>query len=89
MAWRVERRFFRKISVPNEQVLREGDVAPEEHKGKHELAEVMIVFRCHSLAQDAVAFEVTIPQDAESIDAEVTAGEDINTEDGAVPGGRQ
>jgi len=47
----VVRRFFREVSIPDEEVLREPDVRPESAESKQQLSKVVQVILVHHAGQ--------------------------------------
>ena len=83
----VEGDFFGDAGVPDEHVLREGDVAPEEDEGEEEFSEVVVVFGCDAAKEVSAAVESEGDEDDGGEAGECGAGEVIDAIDGAGPAG--
>ena len=82
-----EDRFFGKIGVPDEHVLRKSDIGPKYGEGEHPFSHVMVVLDGDRVGQDSIGAQAEEGEGKDREEGPHTARHTVDPEDGGVPMG--
>ncbi len=82
----IETGLFRYIGVPDQQVLRKGDVGVKRRQREQPLAQIVVMLDVDGIGQDPRAPEAQAHQRHHAHERQRPAGQIIQSEDGRIPG---